>query len=151
MELAASHLVNLYHSFFMATCVGTTRHSPHYCTRNCLMDTCHWILYYTVPSIHQYSALLHQLPHCYLLPGVCGLPHEDTGTGPGNVSQTQGNNLSACRSRNGRFLDLSLWLDIEVAWPKSPVGGKKKLGGPLSLTEEAFSCPCSFQRCVRRT
>ena len=44
-----------------------------------------------------------------------------------------------------------MWLDIEVAWPKSTVGGQRRLGGPLCSTEKTFFCPCSFQRCVRRT
>ena len=45
-------------------------------------------------------------------------------------------------------LRVALWLDIEVAWPKSLAGGQPRLGGPLWSTRETFSCLCSFQRCV---
>ena len=50
-----------------------------------------------------------------------------------------------------RTLRVALWLDVEVAWPKLPAGGQRKLGGPTWSTGETFSCPCSFQMCVRQT
>ena len=59
--------------------------------------------------------------------------------------------LPAFRSRNQRFPDRSLWLDIEVPWPQSPVGGHMTLCGALWSTEENFSCPYTFQRCVQWT